>query len=77
MTPILLDVNVLIVDRWGVTAVLEPFTGALQGHRQVADAYLLGLALRHEGKLATFDAGIRALAADPRHARAVELISRA
>jgi toxin-antitoxin system PIN domain toxin len=28
------------------------------GHRQVTDAHLLGLALRHRGRLVTFDAGI-------------------
>ena len=31
---------------------------ALMGHRQVTDAYLLSLAQRRGGKLATFDAGI-------------------
>jgi uncharacterized protein len=31
------------------------------GYRQVADAHLLALALRHKGKLATFDRGIQAL----------------
>jgi predicted nucleic acid-binding protein len=34
------------------------------GHRQVTDAYLLDLARRKNGKLATFDAGIAALVAD-------------
>ena len=33
----------------------------LTGHQQVTDAYLLGLAIRHGGCLATFDAGVRAL----------------
>ncbi len=28
------------------------------GHRQITDAYLLGLAVRNHGKLATFDRGI-------------------
>lgn len=32
------------------------------GHQQVTDAHLVGLALRHGGRLATFDAGVRALA---------------
>lgn len=36
--------------------------GRLQGHNQVTDAYLLLLAHRRKGKLATFDAGIKALA---------------
>ena len=30
-----------------------------RGHRQVTDAYLLGLALRHGGRLATFDKGMK------------------
>jgi uncharacterized protein len=34
---------------------------ALVGHRQVTDAYLLALAQHHDGKLATFDAGIAEL----------------
>jgi toxin-antitoxin system PIN domain toxin len=44
-----------------------PVAGALRnverftGHRQITDAYLVGLALHRRGKLATFDKGIRAL----------------
>jgi uncharacterized protein len=34
---------------------------ALRGHRQVVDAYLVGLALRHGGKLVTLDQGIASL----------------
>ena len=34
----------------------------LHGHKQVTDAYLLSLADRHKGVLATFDRGIRTLA---------------
>ena len=49
-------------DRWGAVAVLEPFAGGLIGHRQVTDAYLLGLAIKHGGRLATFDGGIDTLA---------------
>ena len=33
----------------------------LVGHRQVTDAYLLGLAMHYGGKLATLDNGIQAL----------------
>ncbi len=33
----------------------------LVGHRQVTDAYLLGLATRNEGKLVTFDRAVSAL----------------
>jgi toxin-antitoxin system PIN domain toxin len=32
----------------------------LTGHRQITDAYLLGLAIHNRGKLATMDSGIRA-----------------
>lgn len=36
----------------------------LVGHRQVTDAYLLALAIVHEGALATLDPGIRTLLAN-------------
>jgi len=36
-------------------------SGLLVGHRQVMDAYLLGLAIRHGGHLVTLDAGVSAL----------------
>ena len=32
------------------------------GHRQITDAYLLGLAIRHDGRLVTLDKGILTLA---------------
>jgi uncharacterized protein len=34
---------------------------ALQGHRQITDAYLLGLTMHRKGRLATFDRSIAAL----------------
>jgi toxin-antitoxin system PIN domain toxin len=34
----------------------------ITGHKQVTDAYLIALALRHKGKLATLDRGIAQLA---------------
>jgi hypothetical protein len=40
---------------------LEP---RLHGYRQLTDAYLLALAKQHKGVLATFDRGLRALAAE-------------
>lgn len=49
-------------DRWGVVPLLEPDAEALRGHRQVTDLYLLALAARHGGRLATFDRGLEALA---------------
>lgn len=45
-----------------------PLRGVI-GHGQVTDAYLAALARAHQGKLATFDAGLAAL-----HGDAVELI---
>ena len=35
--------------------------GLLGGHRQVTDAYLLGLAIRHGGRLVTLDVGLSEL----------------
>ena len=37
------------------------FSDRLVGHQQVSDAYLLGLAIHREGKLATLDRGVLAL----------------
>jgi len=36
-------------------------TELLAGHRQVTDAYLLGLCIRHKGKLVTLDRSVAAL----------------
>lgn len=36
--------------------------GHVQGHRQITDAYLLGLAARNDGRLATLDARLVTLA---------------
>lgn len=36
----------------------------VMGYRQVTDAHLLGVALRHKGRLATLDGGIRNLVPD-------------
>lgn len=40
---------------------VEEFETRLVGHRQVTDAYLLGLAMHYRGKLATLDSRIQAL----------------
>jgi toxin-antitoxin system PIN domain toxin len=39
---------------------------ALQGHQQITDAYLLALCASRGGHLATFDAAIGAITADPK-----------
>lgn len=48
---------------FGFEQVLGCCTGGLLGHRQITDAYLLTLAVRHGAKLVTFDGGIRQLLA--------------
>jgi predicted nucleic acid-binding protein len=45
----------------------------LQGYRQLTDAYLLALAHRRKGVVATFDRGVRTLAGE-KFAAAVELV---
>jgi toxin-antitoxin system PIN domain toxin len=64
----------LWIEDISVVDALERCPRALQGHQQVTDAYLLALAVRHDGVLATFDRGIAALAAGGREA-AVEMVS--
>ncbi len=49
-----------IRDSWA--ALTAPFSDRLFGHQQVTDAYLLGLAVKEDGVLVTFDKGIRYLA---------------
>lgn len=38
------------------------FASRISGHQQVTDAYLLGLAIKNDGVLVTFDRGLRYLA---------------
>ena len=45
-----------------VPAAMHGMEAGLRGHQQFTDAYLLALASRHKGVLATFDRGVRALA---------------
>jgi uncharacterized protein len=45
----------------GFGDAVRPFQGRLVGHKQVTDAYLLGLALQKRGKLATLDETLGAL----------------
>ncbi len=49
-------------DHLSVADALGPFRSKLTGHRQITDAYLLGLALQKKGSFVTFDRGILALA---------------
>jgi toxin-antitoxin system PIN domain toxin len=50
-------------DSLMVSRALEPRLPQLQGHRQITDCYLLALAAHRRGILATFDRGMRSLAA--------------
>ena len=50
-----------------------PFSTRITGHQQVTDAYLLGLAIKQDGVLVTFDRGIRYMAG-PQFAKNVLLL---
>lgn len=50
------------VDDAGLLEVTADLHDRLAGHQQVTDAYLLGLAMRRKGKLATLDRSIQSLA---------------
>lgn len=47
-----------------VTALAPGILSRIQGYRQIADAVLLDLAARHNGRLATFDTGMANLLAE-------------
>ena len=51
-------------DDLPVPAAVKGLETRLQGYRQLTDAYLLALAYRRKGVLATFDRGLRTLAQD-------------
>lgn len=51
-------------DDVSLQEALEPLTHSLAGHRQVTDAYLLGLAIEKKGKFVTLDRAVRALLPD-------------
>lgn len=55
-------------DDVGLVDAVGPVVPRLQGHRQLTDVYLLGLALKRRGTLASFDGGLRALADGERSA---------
>lgn len=51
---------------WGISeswvTLTAPFVSRIFGHQQVTDAYLLGLTVKRDGVLVTFDRGIRYMA---------------
>jgi uncharacterized protein len=49
-----------ITESWA--ELTAPFSSRIFGHQQVTDAYLLGLAIKEDGVLATFEKGIRYMA---------------
>lgn len=49
-----------ITDEWAI--LTASFVSRIFGHQQVTDAYLLGLAIKEDGVLVTFDRGIRYMA---------------
>ena len=51
-------------DSLELPAAVKGMEGRLQGYKQLTDAYLLALAHRRKGVLATFDRGLRTLAGD-------------
>jgi len=61
-------------DDQGFLKTVHPLADGIQGHRQVTDAYLLGLALRRKGRLVTLDRGITALLPKGTDRSAVEVI---
>jgi uncharacterized protein len=51
-----------ISDAESWVAVTARFIARITGHQQVTDAYLLGLAIKEDGVLVTFDRGIKYMA---------------
>ncbi len=49
-----------VADSWNT--LTAPFADRIFGHQQVTDAYLLGLAIKEDGVLVTFDRGLRYMA---------------
>lgn len=49
-----------MIESW--TPLTAPFAERIFGRQQVTDAYLLGLAIKEDGVLVTFDKDIRYMA---------------
>jgi len=48
-------------DDVGLVDAVSSFRSKIAGHRQVTDAYLLGLAIRRKGRLATLDQAVQSI----------------
>jgi uncharacterized protein len=57
-----------ITDKESWVALTAPFSTRISGHKQITDAYLLGLAIKNDGVLVTFDRGLKYMAG-PAYAR--------
>lgn len=51
-----------ITDAESWVAVTASFSSRISGHQQITDAYLLGLAIKEDGVLVTFDRGFKYMA---------------
>jgi hypothetical protein len=49
-----------VTESWA--SLTAPFANRIFGHRQITGAYLLGLAIKENGVLVTFDRGLRYMA---------------
>lgn len=63
-------------DSLSVPRALKLLTGPTAGYRQLTDGYLLALAVRRKGRLATFDGGLLEFAKQAGLDSHVELIAR-
>lgn len=54
--------------------LIEPIRSRMHGYRQVTDALLLGLAIRHEAILVTLDQKVQALAGEKFKANLLTLV---
>lgn len=62
-----------LADSISFAEAVAPFASLITGHRQITDAYLLGLAMHHQARLTTFDRGMARLAQS--HAGLVNLVA--
>lgn len=61
-------------DELELPSAVNALGPSLQGHRQLTDFYLLALASHRKGVFATFDRGLRVLAADHRVSSSLEIV---